>query len=155
MAGSAFATWPVPVRSPSCSTTGVRLSEIIRAVSEIGKWLPDVGLAAVRLHAGALSDVQVEQSGGSTDKYAQFALAVDDARDDPDDLFDWPHAAEQMGNSAEAERLYRLLMKIDPTDALAPFNLRNMLRAAVHTVEARCGIKSGYTRQSSICRSLV
>ena len=38
---------------------GVRLSEIIRAVSEIRKWLPDVGLAAVRLHAGALSDVQV------------------------------------------------------------------------------------------------
>ena len=32
---------------------GVRLSEIIRAVSEIRKWLPDVGLAGVRLHAGA------------------------------------------------------------------------------------------------------
>src|SRR6516165_4070302 len=32
---------------------GVRLSEIIRAVSEIRKWLPEAGLAAVRLHAGA------------------------------------------------------------------------------------------------------
>ena len=67
---------------------GVRLSEIIRAVSEIRKWLPDVGLAAVRLHAGALSDVQVEQSGGRTDKYGQFVLAVDGAREDPDELFD-------------------------------------------------------------------
>jgi hypothetical protein len=56
---------------------GVRLSEIIRAVSEIRKWLPDVGLAAVRLHAGALSDVQVEQSGGRTDKYGQFVFARD------------------------------------------------------------------------------
>src|SRR6202040_3578936 len=31
---------------------GVRLSEITRAVSQIRKWLPDVGLANVRLHAG-------------------------------------------------------------------------------------------------------
>ena len=109
---------------------GVRLSEIIRAVSEIRKWLPDVGLAAVRLHAGALSDVQVEQPGGRTDKYGQFVLAVDGARDDPDELFDRAHAAEQIGDIAEAERLYRLLMKSDPTDASAPFNLGNMLRAA-------------------------
>jgi hypothetical protein len=65
---------------------GVRLSEIIRAVSEIRKWLPDIGLAAVRLHAGPCSDVQVEQTGGRTDKYGQFVLAVEGARDDPDDL---------------------------------------------------------------------
>src|SRR3974390_3225212 len=58
---------------------GVRLSENIRAVSEIRKWLPDAGLAAVRLHAGVLSEVQVEQPGGRTDKYGQFVLAVDDA----------------------------------------------------------------------------
>jgi hypothetical protein len=96
---------------------GVRLSEVIRAVSEIRKWLPDVGLAAVRLHAGAISDVQVEQSGGRTDKYGQFVLAVDGAREDPDELFDRAHSAEQAGDIAEAERLYRLLMKSDPTDA--------------------------------------
>ena len=109
---------------------GVRLSEIIRAVCEIRKWLPDVGLAAVRLHAGAHSDVQVEQRGRRTDKHGQFVLAVDDARDDPSDLFDRAFAAEQLGDLAEAERLYRLLMKSDPTDASAPFNLGNMLRAA-------------------------
>jgi tetratricopeptide (TPR) repeat protein len=119
---------------------GVRLSEIIRAVSEIRKWLPDAGLSAVRLHAGALSDVQVEQPGGRTDKYGQFVLAVDDARHDPDELFDQAHAAEQMGDSAEAERLYRLVMKSDPTDASAPFNLGNMLRAATRTVEAEAAL---------------
>src|SRR5262245_33938081 len=77
---------------------GVRLSEIISAVSEIRKWLPDVGLAGIRLHAGAISDVQVEQAGGRTDKYGQFVLAVDRARDDPDELFDRAHTAEQMGD---------------------------------------------------------
>jgi tetratricopeptide (TPR) repeat protein len=121
---------------------GVRLSEIIRAVSEIRKWLPEVGLAAVRLHAGALSDVQVEQSGGRTDKYGQFVLAVDGAREDPDELFDRAHSAEQGGDVAEAERLYRLLMKSDPTDASAPFNLGNMLRAAARTVEAEAALRA-------------
>jgi len=121
---------------------GVRMSEIIHAVSEIRKWLPDVGLAAVRLHAGALSDVQVEQPGGRTDKYGQFVLAVDGARDDPDELFDRTDAAVQMGDIAEAERLYRLLMKSDPTDASAPFNLGNMLRAAARTVEAEAALRA-------------
>jgi tetratricopeptide (TPR) repeat protein len=121
---------------------GVRLSEIIRAVSEIRKWLPDAGLAGIRLHAGAHSDVQVEQSGGRTDKYGQFVLAVDGACDDPDDLFDRAHTAEQVGDIAEAERLYRLLMKTDPTDASAPFNLGNMLRAASRTVEAEAALRA-------------
>ena len=121
---------------------GVRLSEIIRAVSEIRKWLPDGGLSAVRLRAGVLSDVQVEQPGGRTDKYGQFVLAVDDARDDPDELFDRALSAEQIGDIAEAERLYRVVMKSDPTDASAPFNLGNMLRAAGRTVEAEVALRS-------------
>jgi tetratricopeptide (TPR) repeat protein len=121
---------------------GVRLSQIIRAVSEIRKWLPDVGLASVRLHAGAFSDVEVEQPGGRTNKYGQFVMAVDDARHDPDELFDKAHAAKQMGDVAEAERLYRLLMKSDPTDASAPFNLGNMLRAAARTVEAEVAFRA-------------
>jgi hypothetical protein len=36
--------------------------------------------AIIPLTTGALSDVQVEQSGGRTDKYREFALAVDNAR---------------------------------------------------------------------------
>ena len=121
---------------------GVRLSEIIRAVSEIRKWVPNARLAAVRLHAGALNDVQIEQPGGRTNKYGQFVLAVDGARDDPDELFDRAHAAEQMGDITEAERLYRLLMKSDPTDASAPFNLGNMVRTAARTVEAEAALRA-------------
>ena len=132
---------------------GVRLSEIIRAVSEIRKWLPDAGLSAVRLYAGALSDVQVEQPGGRTDKYGQFVLAVDGARDDPDDLFDRAHAAEQVGDIAEAERLYRFLMKSDPTGASAPFNLGNMLRAAARTVEAEAALRAATRANASFAEA--
>jgi tetratricopeptide (TPR) repeat protein len=132
---------------------GVRLSEIIRAVSAIRKWLPDVRLAAVRLHAGTLSDVQVEQPSGRTDKYGQFVLAVDGARDDPDELFDRAHSAEQIGDIVEAERLYRLLMKRDPTDASAPFNLGNMLRAAARTVEAEAALRAATRANASFAEA--
>ena len=56
---------------------GVRLSEIIRGVSEIRKWLPEVGLANVRLHPGTLNGLEVEQLGGRTNKRGQFVLAVE------------------------------------------------------------------------------
>ena len=69
-------------------------------------------------------------------------LAVDGARDDPDELFDRAHSAEQIGDIVEAEKLYRLLMKRDPTDASAPFNLGNMLRAAARTVEAEAALRA-------------
>ena len=121
---------------------GVRLSEIIRSVHAIRKWMPDAGLANVRLRAGILSDVQVEQPGGRTDKHGQFVLAVDEGRDDPDELFERAQSTEQAGNIAEAERLYRVLMKSDPTDASAPFNLGNMLRAAGRTVEAESALRA-------------
>jgi len=47
-----------------------------------------------------------------------------------------------MGDIAKAERLYRLLMKSDPTDASAPFNLGNMLRAITRTVEAEAALRT-------------
>jgi tetratricopeptide (TPR) repeat protein len=115
---------------------GVRLSEIIRSVSDIRKWLPDTGLANVRLHPGPCHRLEVEQPGGRTDKYGQFVLAVDGGRDDPDELFERAQSAEQIGDMAEAERLYRILMKSDSTDASAAFNLGNMLRACGRNVEA-------------------
>ena len=134
---------------------GVRLSEIIRSVNAIRKWMPDAGLANVRLRVGALSDVQVEQPGGRTDKHGQFVLSVDEARDDPDELFERAQSAEQAGDLAEAERLYRVLMKSDPTDASAPFNLGNMLRAAGRTVEAESALRAATRAESGICGSLV
>ena len=64
------------------------------------------------------------------------------ARADADELFERAQSAEQIGDIAEAERLYRLLMKSDPSDASAPFNLGNMLRAAARTVEAEAALRA-------------
>ena len=121
---------------------GVRLSEIIHAVGQIRKWLPDVGLANVRLHAGPHYSLEVEQPGGRTDKNGQFVLAVDTSRHNLDDLFEQAQSAEEVGDIAEAARLYRTLMKSDPTDASAPFNLGNMLRADGRNVEAEAALRT-------------
>ena len=121
---------------------GVRLSEIIRGVSEIRKWLPEVGLANVRFHPGTLNSLEVEQLGGRTDKRGQFMLAVEESRHNADDLFEQAQSAEEAGDIAEAERLYRLLMKSDPTDASAPFNLGNMLRAHARNVEGEAALRA-------------
>jgi tetratricopeptide (TPR) repeat protein len=86
-------------------------------------------------------------------KYGQFVLAVDGARDDPDELFDRAHSAEQIGDIVEAERLYRLLMKRDPTDASAPFNLGNMLRAAARTVEAEAALRAATRANGSFAEA--
>jgi tetratricopeptide (TPR) repeat protein len=117
---------------------GVRLSEIIRSVNEIRKWLPDIGLGSVRLHHGPCDSLEVEQAGGRTDKRGQFMLAVDDCRQNPDDLFASAQAAEQAGDMAEAERFYSLLMK--GNDPSAAFNLGNMLRACGRNVEAEAAL---------------
>jgi tetratricopeptide (TPR) repeat protein len=121
---------------------GVRLSEITRAVSQIRKWLPDVGLANVRLHARPHHSLEVEQPGGRTDQQGQFVLAVDRSQNNPDDLFEQAQSAEEAGDIAEAERLYRILMKSDPTDASAPFNLGNLLRADGRNVEAEAALRA-------------
>jgi tetratricopeptide (TPR) repeat protein len=121
---------------------GVRLSEIIRAVSQIRKWLPEVGLANVRLHAGPHYSLEVEQPRGRTDQHGQFVLAVDRSQDNSDNLFEQAQSAEEAGEIAEVERLYRILMKSAPTDASAPFNLGNLLRASGRNVEAEAALRT-------------
>jgi tetratricopeptide (TPR) repeat protein len=121
---------------------GVRLSEIIRAVGQIRKWLPDLGLANVRLRPGPQHSLEVEQPGGRTDRHGQFVLAVDQSQNSPDDLFEQAQSAEEAGDLAEAEHLYRILMKSDPTDASAPFNLGNMLRACARNIEAEAALRA-------------
>jgi tetratricopeptide (TPR) repeat protein len=56
--------------------------------------------------------------------------------------FDEAQAAEDAGDIAEAERLYRVLMKCDPTDAAPPFNLGNMFRATGRKIEAEAALRA-------------
>ena len=123
-------------------TDGVRLSEIARGVSAIRRWLPEVGLSNVRLRPGPGKTIEVEQTGGRTDRHGQFLFVVDGSEHSPDDLFARAQSAEQGGDIVEAERLYRLLIKIDPADASPPFNLGNMLRAHGRNVEAEAAFRS-------------
>jgi hypothetical protein len=55
---------------------GVRLSEIIRAVSQIRKWLPEVGLANVRFHPGPHYSLEVEQPGGRAPTNSRICPAL-------------------------------------------------------------------------------
>jgi hypothetical protein len=125
---------------------GVLLSEIIRSVNAIKKWLPDSGLANVRLHPGPCNSLEVELPEGRTDKHGQFVLAVDEYQHNPDELFALAVAADETGDVAEAERLYRTVIKGDPKDVAAPFNLGNMLRACGRKAEAEAPLRRGSIR---------
>jgi tetratricopeptide (TPR) repeat protein len=96
----------------------------------------------VRFRAGPHNSLEIEQPQGRTDKRGQFLFAVDGSEQSPDDLFDKTQSAEAMGDIAEAERLYRLLMKSDPAEASAPFNLGNMLRVNGRYVEAEAAFRT-------------
>jgi tetratricopeptide (TPR) repeat protein len=68
-------------------------------------------------------------------------LAVDEYQHNPDELFALALAADETGDVAEAERLYRTVIKGDPKDAAAPFNLGNMLRACGRKAEAEAAFR--------------
>ena len=123
-------------------THGIGLSEIIRSVKEVRAWLPEADLSNLRLHPAAHHSIEIEQPGGRTDKRGQFVLPVSPPAPNADALFEQAQAAEDAGDIAEAERLYRVLMKCDPMDAAPPFNLGNMLRATGRKVEAEAALRA-------------
>ena len=96
----------------------------------------------MRLHSGPHYSLEVEQPSGRTDQRGQFVLSVDQSQNNPDDLFEQAQSAEEAGDIAEAERLYRILMKSDPTDVSAPFNLGNLLRGCARNVEAEAALRA-------------
>ena len=109
---------------------------VLRNVKEIRAWLPEADLSNLRLHPAAHRAIEIEQPGGRTDKRGQFVLPVNAPAPNADVLFEQAQAAENAGNIAEAERLDRVLMDCDPTDAAPPFNLGNMFRATGRKIEA-------------------
>jgi len=116
--------------------SGVALSVITRSLHEIRKWLPDAQLSNLRLFPESADRILIEQMQGRADKSGQFVLAVSAESDDADALFAAAQAAEDAADTAEAERLYRRLIKVDAADAAARFNLANLLNAAGRATEA-------------------
>ncbi len=121
---------------------GVTLSTITRSLGEIRKWLPDARLSNLRLFPESSDRILVEQMKGRTDKAGQFVLDVQASAEDADALFEQARAAEERDDPATAERLYQRLMKMDPQDPAAAFNLGNLLRATGRALEAETAYRA-------------
>ncbi len=121
---------------------GTPLSAITKSLNEIRKWLPDARLSNLRLFPESSDRILVEQMKGRTDNTGQFVLDVDPPTDDADSVFEEAQRAEESGDAAAAEQLYRRAMKVDPGDSAAPFNLGNVLRAVGRGLEAEVAYRA-------------
>ena len=120
----------------SLFAAGTALSTITKSLSEIRKWLPDVRLSNLKLFPESSDRLMVEQMQGRTDSRGQYVLDVEAPADDAEATFVAAQAAEEAGDAATAERLYARVMKLDPTEPTAAFNLGNVLRASGRNLEA-------------------
>jgi len=121
---------------------GVGLSTITRSLHEIRKWLPDAALSNLRLFPESSDSILVEHMKSRTDRTGQFMLPVSAARENADELFEQAQAADQAKDAETAERLYRRLMRVDPRDPAAAFNLGNLLRAVGRKTEAEAAYRA-------------
>jgi tetratricopeptide (TPR) repeat protein len=125
---------------------GVGLSVITSSLREIRKWLPEAGLANLKLYPASADAILVEQFKGRTDKTGQFLLPVEEiagtAEGSPDALFEQAQAAEEAADADTAQRLYRRVMRTDPDDPAAAFNLGNLLRSQGKKVEAEAAYRA-------------
>ncbi len=126
----------------SLLASGVALSVITRSLAEIRKWLPDAHLSNLRIFPEASDRILIEQLRGRTDQKGQFVLPMAAQEENPDFLFEQAQAAEEANDVAMAERLYRRLMKTDPADAAAPFNLGNLMSSEGRIVEAEAAFRA-------------
>jgi tetratricopeptide (TPR) repeat protein len=114
---------------------------------------PEADLSNLGLHPAAHRAIEIEQPGGRTDKRGQFVLPVSPPAPNADALFEQAQAAEDAGDIAEAERLYRVLMNCDPGDAAPPFNLGNMFRATGRKIEAEAALRAATRRSRKLVQS--
>src|SRR5262249_34529621 len=131
-------------------TSGVRLSTLTRSLAAIRTWLPEAGLANLRLYPETPVNLLVETGKGRTDNRGQFLLPIEPQGEDADAVFSEALAAEQAEDWESAERLYRLVMKLDPEEAAAPFNLANVLCAQNKSAEAQTLYRETLSRDPGV-----
>src|SRR6202023_2361724 len=131
---------------------GTALSVITKSLHEIRKWLPDAGLSNLKLFPESSDRILVEQMEGRTDKTGQFVLDVDKPAANAA-VCEEAHAAEESGDIATAERLYRRVMKLDPADPAAPFNLGNVLRSTGRSLEAETAYRAAVKADTGSAQS--
>jgi hypothetical protein len=103
---------PLEVRKVTLASILAK-AEIIRSVKEVRAWLPEADLSNLRLHPATHHTIEIEQPEGRTDKRGQFVMPVRPPEQNYDALFEQAQSAEETEDIAEAERLYRVLMKCD------------------------------------------
>jgi tetratricopeptide (TPR) repeat protein len=121
--------------------SGTPFSVITRSLRDIRKWLPDGRLSNMRLFPESSDRLLVEQGEGRTDSKGQFVLDVAKQGDDADLAFEQAQSAEEAGDKAAAETLYRRTMQLDPRDPAAALNLGNLLRDQKRMVEAEAAYR--------------
>jgi tetratricopeptide (TPR) repeat protein len=122
--------------------SGIALSTITRSLHEIRKWLPEAALSNLRLYPASSDAILVEHMKGRTDKTGQFVLPVGESPEDVDALFEQAQSAEEGKDVETAQRLYRKVMRMDPRDPAAAFNLGNLLRSLGQKVEAEAAYRA-------------
>jgi tetratricopeptide (TPR) repeat protein len=122
--------------------SGVRLSIITKSLQAIRKWLPDAALSNLRLYPASSDAILVEHMKGRTDKTGQFVMPVGDSQEDADALFEQAQSAEEAKDLDTAQRLYRKVMRMEPGDPAAAFNLGNLLRSIGQKVEAEAAYRT-------------
>jgi tetratricopeptide (TPR) repeat protein len=121
---------------------GIALSTITKSIHEIRKWIPEADVSRVKLYPAAQDRVIVEHLKVKSDKSGQMMLPVAEAVDNPDAVFEQAQAAEEGGDIAAATRLYQRVLRLDPTDAAAAFNLGNLLMRAGKKADAERAFKA-------------
>jgi tetratricopeptide (TPR) repeat protein len=101
---------------------------------------PVTSLTALSLEASGRDAVYARLGEHLSELDGQMLLPMDRASDDElEDLFEAAEEAETEERFADAAALYEKCLSLDPTDAVAQFNLANNLGAAGRTDEARLG----------------
>ena len=121
---------------------GVKLSAITKSLKKIRDWLPEASLANLKLYPSSSDTLLVEHMKGRLDTEGQFVLPVEDSREDADALFEQAQAAERAKDTATAKRLYEKVVRLDPSDPTAAFNLGNLLRGKGQKVEAESAYRT-------------
>jgi len=113
---------------------GLDLPRVVAAAAKLAR--SGASLADTRLLEAPWGELVQEKAGRMGRLDGQFALPLGEAFTSLDAAFRNAEAAEADGDLREAERWYRVALRIDRRDPVIPFNLGNVLDALGRGAEA-------------------
>ena len=149
----AFRDLAVARQLATLTRSGVDLPNIMRGLREAQQWMPEESLANLRFGVRG-SRLTLIAEGRESAPSGQFERDLGEPADDPDELFDRALEAEEVGELAEAERLYRRVTGLDRQDATALFNLGNILRERGRPAEAEECFRQAAKRDETYAEAL-